>query len=193
MKQTPKIKFLFATAFYFVLTTTSLAGNGYYLGADYVKNSTQTNTITSTTFGITPTTVIVYDDKKTNSQDYGLRFGYRHKISKHLYIAPELFYQSLDTSYLYSTTMKAGINVKDFSIFGSLGYSEIDKFNNSSENFGGGIEYKINDNFSLNLEYIKFKDIKTSSSYTETTTSVDTDKTNKIQSIKFGITYYFHE
>jgi opacity protein-like surface antigen len=169
---------------YLLLTNQSWAGNSYYLGTDYTKSSIKIST-TNSALGISAS-----EEAETKSNDYGLRFGYRHKINKYIYIAPELFYQKLDkSSYLYSTTMKAGVSIEDLSLFGSLGYAEINKFNNSAENFGGGLEYKINDNFSVGAEYIGFADVKTSDTKSETRT----DKTNKLQTIKFGITYYFHE
>lgn len=175
----------------FLLSKQSWAGNGYYLGADYAKNSIKINTVTSTKIG--SVTYKALKEQKTVSDDYGLRFGYRHKINKYLYIAPEFFYQSIDkSSYLYSTTMKAGVSIKDLSLFGSLGYTEINKFNNSTENFGGGVEYKINDNFSISAEYVKFGDVTTSDTERGTITTT-TDKNNKLQTVKFGVTYYFHE
>jgi opacity protein-like surface antigen len=169
---------------YFSQINQSQAGNGYYLGADYMKNSIEINT--ANTFG----GLSSLEEKKIDSKDYGFRAGYRHKIHKYGFIAPEFAYQKIDSSgYLYSTTMKAGVEIKNLSLFGSLGYSEIEAFNNSSENFGGGFEYKINDNFSFNAEYIKFGDVKTSDILSNT----QTDKINKLQTMKFGITYYFHE
>ncbi|MES2678144.1 MAG: hypothetical protein V4612_07555 [Pseudomonadota bacterium] len=189
--KTPKILPFFTpilTLSFFLITSQSWAGNGYYLGADYVKSAVKINTTTSA-LGIS-----VAKEEKTDSEDYGLRFGYRHKINKYLYIAPEFFYQKLDkSSYLYSTTMKAGIAIKDLSLFGSLGYAEISKFNNSAENFGGGLEYKINDNFSIGAEYIRFGDVKTSDVNIDNGTKIRANKTNQLQTIKFGITYYFHE
>ncbi len=184
--KTPKI-LSFLTALIIacsLLANQSWAGNGYYLGADYEKNSIKIATSTSA-LGVS-----VSKEEETKSNDYGFRFGYRHKINKYIYIAPEFFYQKLDkSSYLYSTTMKAGFSIKDLSLFGSLGYAEINRFNNSAENFGGGLEYKINDNFSVGAEYIKFGDVTTS----DTKNDIRTDKTNQLQTVKFGITYYFHE
>lgn len=193
MKNTPKIIFFIITILInLTLINKSWAGGGYYVGADYMLNSIESSVLTSVS-GATSSTITDRNEQKTNSQDYGFRVGYNHKINKHIYISPEFFYQTLDnSSYLYSTTMKAGFMVKDFSFFASLGYAEIDKFNNSAENFGGGIEYKINDNFSIGAEYIKFGNVRTSEQDIGTFSTV-TDKENRLQTIKFGITYYFHE
>jgi opacity protein-like surface antigen len=194
--KTPKASLLLIALFaisYFLSNSQSWAGGGYYFGADYVKNSIRINTLTSVSGVIPDLTTYSRDEQKINSNDYGFRAGYKHKLNKYTYISPEFFYQQLDkSSYLYSTTMKAGLEIKDFSIFGSLGYAEIDKFNNSAANFGGGIEYKINDNFSIGAEYIKFGDVNTLDQEFGLI-NINTDKTNKLQSIKFGITYYFHE
>ena len=184
--------FLPLLTFYFSSISQSLAGNGYYLGADFVKSSIETSVINSVS-GATSSIISSEQKEKSNTNDYGFRAGYRHKINKYLYISPEFFYQTLDkSSYLYSTTMKAGFVIKNLSVFGSLGYAEIERFNNSAENFGAGIEYKINDNFSINAEFIKFGDVQTTDREISSITTT-TDKTNQLQSVKFGITYYFHE
>jgi opacity protein-like surface antigen len=178
---------------YLLLTNQLIAGNGYYIGADYLRNSTKIKT-SSTISGALSTNISSENKEKSTSRDYGFRFGYRHKIHKYLYIAPEFFYQKLDpASYLYSTTLKAGLAIKDFSVFSSVGYAEIDRFNNSAENFGAGIEYKINDNFSLTAEYIKFGDIETTTTETSSSITTSINKVNKVNTVKFGITYYFHE
>lgn len=184
MKKPQTLLTLSFLAFFFLNLGTLYAGSGYYLGTDYLQNSIKI-TINTSASGI----AIDPEIQKTDTKNYGLRFGYRHKIHKYAYISPEFFYQEIDKSYLYSTTMKAGLAIKDFSLFGSIGYSEISEFKNSSENYGIGLEYKISDNFSISGEYIKFANVTT----TDKAQFITVNKLNELETIKFGITYYFHE
>lgn len=89
--------------------------------------------------------------------------------------------------------MKAGIEVDRISFFGSLGYSENNYFNGSSENYGVGLEFKINDNFSFTSEYIKYGDININQSSSASGVTTNIRKNNQLETFKFGITYYFHE
>lgn len=170
------------------------AGSGYYLGADYLRNfiTEDSDTAVITLPSVTP--VKGSSSEKKIGNDYGLRFGYKHRISQYFYIAPEFSYSSIDESgYLYSTTMKSGFEVAGLSFYGALGYSENDYFNGSSENYGGGLAYKINDNFSLEAEYVRYGDIIINRTSSNSAGTNSIKKNSQLETLKFGITYYFHE
>jgi hypothetical protein len=187
----PSSKLIATICYFFIITNSAFAGSGYYVGADLVKNFVKISGITSTTAtGFTESAPI---QKSEKSNDYGLRFGYKHKINKYNYISPEFFYNRLNGGYLYSTTMKFGVEIKDLSLFGSLGYSENNKFNGSSENYGLGLEYKIDDNFSISSEYIKYGDVKFDETSVNGAITTNIQKNQQLQTFKIGITYYFHE
>jgi opacity protein-like surface antigen len=181
---------LFAVVF-FLCPSSAFAGSGYYLGADLTRNYAKTESQSSAS--IAGITEVKNDHKSKVSNDPALRFGYKHKISEHGYIAPEFFYSKINGDYLYSTTMKAGIEVADFSFFASLGYTENNKFNGSSENYGLGLEYKIDDNFSISSEYIKYGNVKFNETSIADTVTTNIQKNQQLQTFKIGITYYFHE
>lgn len=169
------------------------AGSEIYLGVDAVRHRLETTTATYSS--INPPSFGEATDTYT---DWGMRLGYKHKnrLTDRYFWAPELAVASFDgNDLLYSTNLRLGYEFAPLELYATFGVSHIDKFTDNRLNYGLGLEYRLTNQASLNLEWSDFDDITETTSSTEIsgpiTVDVQTDTVRNIQSLKLGFTYYF--
>lgn len=174
------------------IPVTASAGSGFYLGADVVSHELDTSSVTTSTSS--PTS---YGESSETFTEAGFRTGYKYKrrLTHRYYWAPELALTQLDNDLLYSTSLKLGYEFAPYEIYGLLGISRVDKFTDNRLNYGLGLEYRLGNQYSVNVEWIGYDTIEefTESTITIGTTTVDvrTDTQRNINTIRLGFTYYF--
>lgn len=178
--------------FFIQLPVTVKAGSGLYLGADIVNHGLDTSSVTTSTSS--PTS---YGKSSETFTEAGFRAGYKYKrrLTHRYYWAPELALTQLDNDLLYSTSLKLGYEFAPYEIYGLLGVSRVDKFTDNRLNYGLGLEYRLENHYSINVEWVGYDTIEefTESTITIGTTTVDvrTDTQRSINTIRLGFTYYF--
>lgn len=196
---------MFKPPFYFsiliLLTAPATnAGSGVYFGVDSVSHELQTQVEVNQTFSSPPPEDIYASNTATTDfSDAGIRVGYKYKrrLNHQFFLSPELMVTQLDDDLIYGSNLKMGIDIDHFSFYGTGGISHIDQFDKNQFNYGVGIEYKISQRFSFNLEWQKFETINEDTVAVENfgaqalTTTTDTQR--DISVLKFGLTYYLHE
>jgi len=174
-----------------LISATTLAGSGFYLGGDIIGHSLKTSTTTiviASPFSSDTTFAGATD----NSIDIGFRTGYKFKsrLTDRYFWAPEFSFVTLENSYLYSTNLKFGYEFAPYEFYTTLGVSRIEKFTDNRLNFALGVEYRLNNQSSINFELTGFDNIKENSK-SGSAIFINTNTTRKINSFKIGYTYYF--
>ncbi len=173
------------------------AGSGFYLGGDVIgynlKTSTstlvtQTNPVSSSTsFGVT----------NKNYTNIGFRTGYKYKsrLTDRYFWAPEFSVSTFDKDFIYSTNLKFGYEFAPVEFYTTLGVSRIEKFTDNRLNFALGMEYRLSNQTSINVELTHYDNINENTNSTNTigfnTITIDTNTARQINSLKIGFTYYF--
>lgn len=175
-----------------MINSASFAGSGFYMGADLLGQSLKISTTTNIIIATPPSSTTTFAGNTKNFIDIGFRTGYKFKsrLTDRYYWAPEFSFAFLDNSYLYSTNLKFGYEFAPYELYTTLGVSRIEKFTDNRLNFALGVEYRLNNQSSINFELTGFDNIKEN---TESGSAIfiTTNTTRKINSFKIGYTYYF--
>lgn len=173
------------------------AGSEFYLGADLVGHQLNTSTTTQVTQTSPASNTTTFGDSNKDFLNIGMRTGYKFKsrLTDSYYWAPELSLVILDKSFLYSTNLKFGYEFAPYEIYTTLGVSRIEKFTDNRINFALGLEYRLTNQSSINVELTSYDMINENTSSTSdigpNVITINTDTTRKINSLKIGFTYYF--
>ncbi len=178
-------------------STPAFAGSGLYYGADAVLSNLKTTstTVVNQTSPVSQTTS--YGNTLNRYTNLGGRMGYKFKsrLTDHYYWSPELSLAAFDNSIIYGTNLKFGYEFAPYEIYTSFGVSRIKKFTDNRLSLTLGLEYRISNTTSLNIELTQFDNIKESTNSTSTvglnTITINTNTIRRINSIKIGYTYYF--
>ena len=178
-------------------STPALAGSGLYYGADAVLSNLKTTstTVVNQTSPVSQTTS--YGNTLNRYTNLGGRMGYKFKsrLTDRYYWSPELSLAAFDNSIIYGTNLKFGYEFSPYEIYTSFGVSRIKKFTDNRLSLTLGLEYRLSNTTSLNIELTQFDNIKESTNSTSTvglnTITINTNTIRKINSIKIGYTYYF--
>ncbi|MEW5992826.1 MAG: hypothetical protein AB1744_00325 [Candidatus Zixiibacteriota bacterium] len=169
------------------------AGNEFYLGIDSVHHSLDTSTTTWYS-SVNPTS---YGTAEETYHDLGLRAGYKYKsrLTDRYFWCPELSVTALDDEFLYGTNLRLGYEFSQVETYAVIGVSRIDKFTDNRLNYGLGLEYRVTNNTSFNIQYDVYDPIVESTESTVTigmtTIDVRTYTERRIETLKLGFTYYF--
>lgn len=173
------------------------AGSGFYLGGDILGQNLKTYTTTLVTQTSPVSSSTSFGEANNSYTNIGFRTGYKYKsrLTDRYFWAPEFSLVTFDQNFIYSTNLKFGYEFAPFEVYTTLGVSRIEKLTDNRLNFSLGIEYRINNQSSFNIELIEYDYIKEHSNSTSViglnTITINTDTTRKINGIKIGFTYYF--
>lgn len=173
------------------------AGSGFYLGGDIIGHDLKASTTTHVTQTSPASSVTSFGDTNKRYTNIGFRTGYKYKsrLTDQYFWAPEFSLVKFDDSFLYSTNLKFGYEFAPVEFYTTLGASRIEKFTDNRLNFALGIEYRLTNQSSINVELTRYDNINENTSSTSTiglnTITIDTNTTRKINSLKIGFTYYF--
>ncbi len=182
-------------------TTSVSAGSGFYFALDSLSHTLTTKTKTDITYSPPPPA----DSSSSGSSertydDVGLRLGYKYKrrLTHRSFIVPELHLSNFKSDDLiYGTNLKFGAEINRLAVFGIVGVSRVDLFDNNVVNYGIGSEYNFSNNIALNIEWQRFDTMNeqtTAVSYFGAqTVTIYTDTKRDIDLLKIGISFYFHE
>lgn len=173
------------------------AGSGFYLGGDILMHELNTSTTTLITQTSPVSSSTSFGNSNESYTDIGLRGGYKYKsrLTDRYFWAPELSFATFNDSFLYSTNLKFGYEFAPLEFYTSVGVSRIEKFTDNRLNFTLGMEYRINNQSSINIELTTYDNIEEHTNSKSViglnTIMINTDTTRKINSLKIGFTYYF--
>ncbi|VAW55159.1 hypothetical protein MNBD_GAMMA06-468 [hydrothermal vent metagenome] len=183
-----------------LVPVSGFSGSGLYFGVDTLSHKLRTQVAVNQTFSDPPPEPINVSTAGTEKfSDLGIRIGYKYKrrLKQRFFLSPELMVSQLDDDFIYGSNLKIGVDIYDFSVYGTSGISHINQFDKNQFNYGLGMEYKISHRISFNLEWQQFTTI------TENTVAIEnfgaqvltttTDTQRDISVIKLGITIYLHE
>lgn len=179
-----------------LINSSANAGSGFYLGGDILGHNLKTSTTSLVTQTTAPSSTSFGETNKSYT-NIGFRTGYKYKsrLTDRYYWAPEFSLSTFDKSFIYSTNLKFGYEFAPVEFYTTLGVSRIEKFTDNRLNFALGMEYRLTNQSSINVELTHYDNINENTSSTTTvglnTITIDTDTTRKINSLKIGFTYYF--
>lgn len=169
------------------------AGSGFYLGGDVIGHDLKTYTTTLVTQTSPVSSSTSFGEANKSYTNIGSRVGYKYKsrLTDRYYWAPEFSLATFDKGFIYSTNLKFGYEFAPFEFYTTLGVSRIEKFTDNRLNFALGMEYRLTNQTSFNVELTHYDNINENTSSTISLVTTATDTTRKINSLKIGFTYYF--
>ncbi|MCW8901356.1 MAG: hypothetical protein OQK95_11845 [Gammaproteobacteria bacterium] len=180
-----------------MMNSTVNAGSEFYLGADVLGHNLKTSSTTVVTQTSPASSSTTFGDTTKDTTDIGFRTGYKFKsrLTDRYFWAPEFSLATFDKKLLYGTHLKFGYEFAPIELYTTLGVSRIETFTDNRLNIGLGMEYRLSNQSSINVEFVHYDNINEDTSSTSTiglsTITINTDSTRKLNSIKIGYTYYF--
>ena len=176
-----------------LINSSANAGSGFYLGGDILGHNLKTSTTTLVTQTSPALSLTSFGESNKSYTNIGFRTGYKYKsrLTDRYYWAPELSLATFDTGFIYSTNLKLGYEFAPVEFYTILGVSRIEKFTDNRLNFALGMEYRLTNQTSINVELTHYDNINENTTSGSSTITTDTDATRKINSLKIGFTYYF--
>lgn len=193
------LKSVFLFPIIFLYSSWANAGSTYYFGLDSIYSRFTGDSLTVVISDSVSDPNVTKRFISQNYTDFGSKLGYKKLVTDSFYYSPELSLSLLNKEdLLYGANFKLGYDIGRFSVFGQVGLTRFDIYDIPTNNFGAGIEYKISDRISLNLQWLQYQKITEQSrniAIIEESTRIESMSydQHRISSFMFGLVFYWNE